>query len=77
MQLRLEVNLELRFQGKPTSLRLVNLGTSCLRCAVVGNTRETIARFHGSFSVLFSVCLSARTNPERATKRVKQWDRVK
>ena len=38
--------------------------------AVVGNTRETIARFHGSFAVLFSrLFIRHASNPERATKK--------
>ena len=46
--------------------------------AVVGNTRETIALFHGSFAVLFSLCLSGPHQiPSGPRKRVKQWDRVK
>jgi hypothetical protein len=38
--------------------------------ASVGNTRETIARFHGSFAVLFSrLFIRHASNPERATKK--------
>jgi hypothetical protein len=38
--------------------------------AVVGNTRETIAHFHGSFAVLFSRLFSQHaSNPERANEK--------
>ena len=38
--------------------------------AVVGNTRETIARFHGSFALLFSRLFSRHaSNPERSHEK--------
>ena len=46
---------------------------------LVGNTRETIAWFHGSFAVLFSRLFSRHaSNPERShEKGLRQWDGVK
>jgi hypothetical protein len=45
-------------------------GEPAVATALVGNTRETIARFHGSFAMLFSrLFIRHASNPKRATKK--------
>ena len=55
-----------------------SIQSSCLR-PLVGNTRETIAWFHGSFALLFSRLFSRHaSNPEREPQKgLRQWDGIK
>ena len=70
VQLRLEVNLELRFQGKPMSLRLVNPGTGCLRRLASATLTKPSPAVHRSFALVFSHLFSWHTsNPEREPQK--------